>query len=219
MAGWTWDRVVASMGSDRTSGDGRGFAPLQEVRAYWEGLRDGPALPSRGDVDPRGLQAALEHVFLIERIAPGIARFRLAGMHLSDLMGMEVRGMPLTALIEPQGRAGIEALVEQVFSAPAIVEVALEAERGLGRAALQGRMLLLPLTDDGVCDKALGCLVTLGALGRTPRRFAVSRQRTEAVTVTASAPTQRVPAFAESPAPFTPAPKARPHLRLVKSDD
>ncbi len=221
MAGWTWDRVVTSMGSDRTPDGGRGFAPLQEVRAYWEGLRDGPALPSRADVDPRGLQAALEHVFLIERIAPGIARFRLAGMHLSDLMGMEVRGMPLTTLIEPQGRTGIEALVEQVFSGPSIVEVSLEAERGLGRAALQGRMLLLPLTDDGVCDKALGCLVTLGPIGRSPRRFAVSRQRTEAVAVMPPPPAPRpaTPAFAENPAAFTPAPKARSHLRLVKSDD
>ena len=92
-------------------------------------------------------------------------------------------------------------------------------------------MLLLPvLGDGGLCDRALGCLVTAGEIGRSPRRFAVARQMTETLgPVGAGRSVQRRgPApvhgvgFAEPAAPFdrpdAPA-KARGHLRLVKSDD
>ena len=87
------------------------FPALREVEAYWSGLRDGRAMPARADVDPRGIQSALEYAFILERIAPGVARFRVAGMHLNDLMGMEVRGMPLTAMFVPEGRKEISAAV------------------------------------------------------------------------------------------------------------
>ena len=65
------------------------------------------AVPMRSDVDPRGIERSLEHAFILERIAPQMARFRLAGMHLTDLMGMEVRGMPTTALFAPAARAAL----------------------------------------------------------------------------------------------------------------
>lgn len=233
MAGWTWDQVVSMMGGGPGSEGGRGYAPLQEVRAYWEGLRDGPGLPARAAVDPRGLERALEYVFMLERIAPGIARFRLAGMHLTALMGMEVRGMPLSALFDPPARTASLALLEAVFDQPAVVELALEAERGIGRPALEGRMLLLPLLgDEGVCDRVLGCLVTLGTIGRNPRRFAIARQTTTAVsggvaTLPVRPRVQPVPipglaeptASFDRPRPGTPATRRAPHLRLVKSDD
>lgn len=228
--------------NDRGPTDGRGWAaPLAQVRAYWEGLRCGSRPPERAAINPRGMEHALEHVFLLERIAPGIGRFRLAGMHLADLMGMEVRGMPLGSFFEPQARAALEGLFEAALTRPAVVDLWLEAERGIGRPALEGRMLLLPLLDDGICDKALGCLVTQGGLGRSPRRFAIARQQSEAV---GERPARAAPhaapsaAFAESPAPFRAAPvtapvpptpraggnhagaaRPRPHLRLVKSDD
>ena len=86
--------------SDTGTGVNR-FAMLAEVRGYWEGLRKGSDLPRRDEIDPRGIVGALENTFLLERVAPGVARFRLAGMQLHDLMGMDVRGMPLTALIGP----------------------------------------------------------------------------------------------------------------------
>ncbi|MCB2111761.1 MAG: PAS domain-containing protein, partial [Rhodobacteraceae bacterium] len=68
------------------------FHSISVVRAYWEALRAGREVPYRSEIDPRGIESALEHTFVLERIAPRIARFRLAGVHLCDLMGMEVRG-------------------------------------------------------------------------------------------------------------------------------
>lgn len=68
---------------------------VADLRAYWDELRQGRAVPTRADVQPAGIGDGLDYAFILERIAPGAARFRLAGRHLVDLMGMEVRGMPL----------------------------------------------------------------------------------------------------------------------------
>ncbi len=234
MAGWSWEQVVKTLGRGQLPPIGRGYGALQEVRAYWEGLRDGTDLPRRASLDPRGMGAALEHVFLVERIDEGVARVRLAGMHLTTLMGMEVRGMPLTALFEARARTSCETLLEGVFSGPALVELALETDRGGGAPLLDGRMILLPLAgNSGACDRALGCLVTFGKIGRAPRRFAIARQRTESIdSVARPASRQSQPAlqptagFAESPAIFAAtadgnvrAGGEKPYLRLVSSRD
>jgi hypothetical protein len=227
----------------RGGGTGRspGYAPLHRVRAYWDGLRGTDLIPRRRLIEPHGLRDALAHVFLIERIAPGQARFRLAGTHLTQVMGMEVRGMPLSAILVPASRDGARALIEAVFAGPSVVELALESDRGLGRPALQGRMILLPIGDDDEnCDRALGCLVTEGDIGRGPRRFAITRQRTETVLPRPPVPPARqAPAFAEDQRAFTPPahpapafsatdpilagvqppPRGKPQLRIVRNDD
>ncbi len=207
------------------------FALLAQVRAYWEGLRDGAHLPRRDEIDPRGIAGALENTFLLERVAPGIARFRLAGMQLHDLMGMDVRGMPLSSLIEPLGRNRLAEALESVFAGPGILEVNLEAERGLGRPELTGRLLLLPLTAArGEVDLALGCLATHGTLGRTPRRFAIASVLSEKLERPAGERKgieHRVPepvfGLAEAATAYAPAlprpPRGRPNLRLVHSRD
>lgn len=225
--------------SDTDTGANR-FAMLAEVRGYWEGLRKGSDLPRRDEIDPRGIVGALENTFLLERVAPGVARFRLAGMQLHDLMGMDVRGMPLTALIDPAGRGRISDQLEGVFAGPGTLEIWLEAERGLGRPALEARMLLLPLTSiRGSVDLALGCMAIHGAMGRAPRRFAIGgmtgekieRRVTERRIVGRDEDDRRepipvvpIPGMAEFAMTFTPSsaprpPRGKPNLRLVHSRD
>lgn len=201
---------------------------IAQVEAYWHGLRNGGGIPKRSDVDPRGIQDALENAFIIERLAPGIARFRLAGMHLNDLLGMEVRGMPFSAFFTPALRETLNEKVETVFSDPAIITLDLEAEGGYGKPALKGKMMLMPLTDDfGDVNRALGVLITDGKIGRSPRRFgaleAVHRPINSAdlrVEETPQNPVTPVSAgdpFIEANRP-TPITVGRPALRLVKSD-
>jgi len=234
-ADWDWERVVPMLGRGGGTGKSLGYAPLHQVRAYWEGLRGADLIPRRRLIEPHGLRDALAHVFLIERIAPGLARFRLAGTHLTQVMGMELRGMPLSAILAPASRDGARVLIEAVFAGPSIVELALESDRGLARPALQGRMILLPVGgDDDFCDRALGCLVTEGDIGRGPRRFAITRQRTEPVRPRAPSPEAKpAPAFAEEPRAFVPPappapqvaapaprpPRGKPQLRIVRNDD
>ena len=107
-------------------------------------------------------------------------------------------------------------------------------------------MLLLPLKSDlGDTSRALGCLVSDGKIGRTPRRFDASRidivdladrifsspEIDTAARNTASTPQVPTPGFAEPEAEFQlnrPAPRThsevarteseRPYLRLVRGD-
>lgn len=193
------------------------FPQLAELRAYWEGLRVGGAIPARAALDPRGIAGALEQAFVLERVAPGQARFRIAGMHLTDLMGMDVRGMPILTMIAPEARAAFATALEQVFAGPSMVEMTLEAERGIGKPALEGRLMILPLLgEDGTVDRAVGVLVTHGLLGRAPRRFSIAQR-----IVTPVAQKAPEPVFAEAPVTYTPPPRApagRSHLRLVNFD-
>ena len=197
------------------------FPHLAQTRAYWEALRHEGRLPRREEIDPRGLSGALEEVFLVERIAPGLARFRLAGMHLLDLMGMEVRGMPLSALFDPPARARLSEALEAVFTAPSVLELWLEAERGIRKPALAGRLILLPvLGSKGEPSLALGCLQTHGTIGRGPRRFAIAGLVREPLVLAAAPQPALQPGLAEAPADYLPPPPRQvPHLRLVHSRD
>lgn len=214
-------------GTDGTKPTDQGM--ISEVRAYWEALRIGDMLPRRERVDPRGIAGALEHSFLIERIGPGLARFRIAGMAFNDLIGMDIRGMPMSSLFLGDARLTLQISLERVFHAPAILNLDLEAERGLGRPAMTARMMVLPLLDhQGGSDLAIGCIEIAGEIGRAPRRLGISgarheviaRKLTETATATATATaTQTISAFAESNTPFAAAPHTLPgvpYLRLVK---
>jgi hypothetical protein len=199
------------------------FPAMSEVRAYWEALRNGRLVPLRAEIDPRGIERALEYAFILEKIAPRVARFRLAGMHLTDLMGMEVRGMPLTALFTPDGRAQITAMTEAVFATPQIAELSLSAETGFGKPAMDAQLLILPLRSDlGDINRALGCLVAAGHIGRAPRRFTVTDVRLTAIAA-GRTPERAAPAapmgFNETQSSFVPPAAEYGHLRLVKTDD
>lgn len=156
----------------------RKAAAVRQVEGYWEGLRAGRLVPARAELDPRGLEGALNESFLLERIAPGHARIRIAGQRLCDLMGMDMRGMPFSTLFLPAARDDVADALQAVFDEPAKVEFDVESAPGLARPALTGTVLLLPMQNDfGEITRALGCFVSDGALGRTPRRFTIEAQR------------------------------------------
>ncbi len=174
-----------------------------EVRAYWEGLRRGGSIPCRADLDPRGMAGVLDRVFVGERIGAGLIRLRIAGTALTDIGGLEMKGLPLSVLFLPEARAALAEVLERVLTLPQAAELHLEAERGIGRPALHGRLLLLPLhSNGGARDLVLGCLATAGETGRAPRRFAITRAAEERLAPPEPGPAQR-----------------RTHLRLVHSAD
>lgn len=184
---------------------------MTRVRSYWEGLRHEGALPQRADIDPRALPDCLANVFLIERVSSDITRFRIAGAVLSEVMGMDVRGMPFLALIEPAERSALARRVEQVFQDPSILDLRLESGVGV---RLGARVALLPVQSRHGIDMALGCLTTEGLVGATPRRFRPVRALQERILDGAP---RRV-GFADPAAPFDASP-TRPALRLVYSSD
>lgn len=134
------------------------FAGLSQTRAYWEGLRQGTALPSRRDVDPRGLVGVLDRVFLADRIGRGLAQIRIAGSGLSDFAGADVRGLPISCLFSAESRGQLAETLENVFTGPALAELDLGSDRVLG-GGLVARLLLLPLADE------TGGRLVLGVMG------------------------------------------------------
>lgn len=200
------------------------YNPIAEVEAYWEALRGVRVVPLRSEIDPRGIERALDNTFLLEKIAPGLARFRLAGRVLNDLVGMEVRGMPLTAMGTPAARETMRDCLNDLFEGPCSVQMHLHAPGGFGKGALEGELLMLPLKSDlGDISRAIGCLKVNGKIGRAPRRF-------EIVNITMNelgpfktdqpdpAPTPN-PGFAETQKAFKPKPRrSAAHLKLVKTD-
>lgn len=179
-----------------------------EMRAYWDSLRQGRAVPARGDVTPLGLRSSLDFAFILERVGPGAARFRLAGRHLIDLLGMEARGMPLCALMHPGSRGMLSDLLEAVFQGPQIAEIDLVSPGGFARPELAGKMLLLPLRSDlGDVSRVLGCVVAPGSMGATPRRFDLAGERAYPVIDGARvlAPSPSAQGFADPPEPWRPA--------------
>ncbi|KGJ06082.1 PAS domain-containing protein [Paracoccus halophilus] len=180
---------------------------MAELRAYWEGLRQGRAIPARADVEPKGIRRALDYAFILERIAPGAARFRLAGRHLIDLMGMEVRGMPLCSFLNTSSRGRLSDVLECVFRGPQIARLDLDAGASYGRPALRASMLLLPLRSDlGDVTRALGCLIAEGEPGQAPRRFDLLGDLHFPVIPGARLlePSASAAGFSEPPAPWKP---------------
>ena len=208
-----------------------GYRALAQVESYWEAVRGNRLMPKRSEIDPRGIETALEFSFVLERIAPGMARLRIAGAHLGDIMGMEVRGMPLTSFFVPHARREVGDLLEDVFQRPAICELTLRGETGFGKPDLEARLVLLPMKSDlGDVSRILGCMVSQGDIGTRPRRFEITKTdlrkiespATTAPQAVAPVPQPDVLGMAEDAAPFAPKEEAAPpvpYLRLVKSDD
>ncbi len=211
-----------------------GYSALSQVEGYWDALRGTRLMPKRAEIDPRGIESALEYTFILERIAPGMARLRIAGSHLGDLMGMEVRGMPISSFITPDGRRQVSDTLEEVFQRPAVCEMRLSAEASFDKPQMDARILLLPLKSDlGDVSRILGCMVARGEIGRSPRRFDLVGVKIRPITAPATLPTSEaepkpvqparplVKGFAEPEQTYQqPKPASEvPYLRLVKNDD
>lgn len=206
---------------------------LDKIEQYWNVVRSNRLVPSRCEIDPRGLEGVLGHAFILERITGGLARFRIAGSHINELTGLELRQMPISALFLPNSRQILSDAMVAVFEEPAMVRMRIESKAGFGREKMTGEMILLPLRSDlGQIDRVLGGIVMEGKVGRTPRRIEIlgqSRQSLVGYAGPQHAPANEVPNLKATPdqpgaslnsmkrtpdAPKAPLPE-RGHLRLV----
>jgi hypothetical protein len=192
---------------------------LQDLEEHWRELRDASEhLPRREDLDTTRIGGALPHAFILERAAPGVARVRIAGRAVADLLGCEPKGLPLSVLFAPGARDGLQHWVERCFGAPALVELMVEASQGPLRLPLRGRLLLLPKLDpEGQVTRALGGLLMEGVPRRSNLRFELSDAVPRVETL---APLDRRRAFADMDRPAVQGFREaeRPYLRLVVSN-
>ncbi len=205
---------------------------LDKIERYWNVVRANRLVPSRCEIDPRGLEGVLSNAFILERITGGLARFRIAGSHINDLTGLELRQMPISALFMPNSREILSEALVAVFEEPSMVRLRIESKGGFGREKMEGEMILLPLRSDmGQIDRVLGGIVMGGKIGRTPRRIEIlgqSRQSLVGYAGPQHAPANEVPHKREMPSVVEskptrsflskvsePASVERGHLRLV----
>ncbi len=189
---------------------------LQNLRSYWDTLRDGRLAPYRAELDPRQFEDALENMFILEQLNPTQLRVRLAGMALCEMMGMEVRGMPPEAFMNAADREAFSAHLNAVLNTPMIMELELTAT-GSDGFQTKAKMLLLPLRSDfGEVTRVLGCVITGEQITASPVHFSINAvQMTEIQTSPNSTPAA-LPGFSEAAEPFRQASGA-PQLVAVQS--
>lgn len=146
---------------------------LRQLEHYWRRHCRPDGAPYRSDITASALGPALPYAFLAERVAASTLRVRVAGRQLEQLAGMEVRGLPLSALFTVPARKTLTATIDAMVQRPALIELPLRLDAGLLRRAQQGRLLLLPLRDDaGGLSRVLGAIVLDDRVhGRIPVRL------------------------------------------------
>ena len=154
-----------------TRRQGEGAHPaLAQLERHWQSLRDGLSIPRRAAVDPNVIHAALPWTFVMHRVAPGVARVRVAGQRLHDVLLMDPRGMPVSAFFAADDRSTLAVHLEEVFSEPALVQIPLHRPASLLRPQVTGALLMLPLLDQhGEVTRAIGALVTDRPIGQRRR--------------------------------------------------
>lgn len=195
---------------------------LWQLEAYWAALPRIGLVPRRSDVDPRGIERILPDAVILERVAPGVARFRIASQHLCDIAGGEVRGMPITALFSAAHRQQMTNALVDMFDRPATLHANLKGTgTGLTRP-LRGGMVLLPLClDNGEVTRAMGAIVTDATAASAPQRLVLSDLQIRSIGLDMdrmkheTRPQVSVDGFAEDQQPLS----GRPHLRIVNSAD
>jgi hypothetical protein len=207
-----------------------GALVLDRMEDYWNSLRRGETVPYRAEVDPRSVQRTLRNAFILERLAPGMAKLRVSCNTLTEIQGMDMRGMPITSIITEESRAEFREILEQVFSGPATARIDLNTSRTFRRNGRQASMLLLPLrSESGEINRLLGAITVDGASRVGPTRFDLTESLVHDVNVSDDGLAERLSARPvtladRQSAPIQPdiqtntVPTRHAHLRLVVSD-
>lgn len=165
------DRQIPSIPSLSASAPVVGQSVLAELEQAWWAVVEADSVPRRSAISAMTLGNALPHGFILERVAPGHARLRVAGRNISAMIGTEARGMPMSCLLSAASRRVFSERLERVFADPAIIDMPIVAPRGIGRPRVTGRLLILPLCDEsGEVNRAMGALILDGPVGSKPRR-------------------------------------------------
>ena len=119
-------------------------------------------VPKRFEIEPSCIAGNLPDTFILERVAQSTLRFRLAGTRISEMFGIDFRGVNLFQLFD---EADVKILQRQVQlsvsnGAVSVFKISASSETGLSN---DFELLLLPLshTREAV-DRFLGSIAPVG---------------------------------------------------------
>ena len=137
---------------------------LRRIHAYWQSRCRGRQMPSRPDIDPLDVPPLLPFIFLVDVLAePRDFRFRLAGTHFRDSVGVEVTGRLIGDVFPPAFGAEVHYYWSECVDR-------LEPAVGSGKLWVPDRDyiewtgIVLPLSPDGTSVNMLlgGAVFTVG---------------------------------------------------------
>jgi hypothetical protein len=133
-------------------------AVSQSLFTYWNGLRRDRLAPKRFEIEPSCIAGYLPDTFILERVDPRTARFRLAGTRISEAFGAEFRGTNLFELFDELDAALLQRQIEAITSQGAVGLFMISADNGSGLSTTF-EVLLLPLTHTrDTVDRFLGSI-------------------------------------------------------------
>ncbi len=181
------------------------FPALRCLGNYWHNLANS-SVPYRADLDPRGLQDALSHIVLLERISGGNARVRICGRYLCDILYEDGRGLPYSLMFDQSTRSLATDLLRQVFETECPKTIWLGCHDG----AWSGKMTIYPLRD------AYGCvtMAVAGIEGSKPLAYPI-KFHAQLTPIPVSVPEKKVTKSIVDAAYRTAVIKSRSYLRLL----
>jgi len=147
---------------------------LTSLEKDWREMCGNELRPSNAGLDPLRMEDTLPFAFVLKRTGPGASRLRVAGQKVHDLFFEDLSGRNFASLFGPASADTAAELMEAAFTLPAITSFSVVAKRSLGRRAVRGQVILLPMRDpQGEISRILGAFVTDGTACPHPLRFEI----------------------------------------------
>jgi hypothetical protein len=138
----------------------------QELYAYWNKQRGSRLAPSRSEIDPAAIRGVLGDCFMLTRDPNLEPTFRLAGTHICDMFGRELKGVSFPSLWDAQSCEELDVLLNQIVQG-SIGFVAGVTGKADDNMPVAFELLLLPLFGAGTAEaRSIGTLAPMTATGR-----------------------------------------------------
>ena len=122
---------------------------IQALFAYWDGLRQGRAMPARADIEPAAIPRLLPHVFMYGVGSDGGYTIRLVGEEVVNFVGRNATGNPAGAVMQPRSAEVIVKILDAVTSERAPKFRAGKAHWLAAKSHRDYEACFLPLSPDG----------------------------------------------------------------------
>jgi hypothetical protein len=137
-------------------------AVSQALYSYWNGLRGDRIVPKRFEIEPSCIAGNLPDTFILEHLAQSSLRFRLAGTRISEMFGIDFRGVNMFQLFDEADGKILQRQVQLSVSKGAVSVLKISASSATGLSN-EFEVLLLPLSHTrGSIDRFLGSIAPVG---------------------------------------------------------